>query len=193
MHLPPSRVVVHALYVLQNIMRIFLATSICLILISCNQNGTTSSIDDTDADQLIELAVTEGNVAEVKRLLDEGFPVEGTSDHVNAPAFWAIYSDQSDILRILIEHGLDVNFDWGFDGGNLLTNAVQIGHTDIVRILLESGATTERDPEMGRTPLYAAVIYREDEIRQLLIDHGATLNSWDREALPKLGYEEHIK
>jgi len=105
----------------------------------------------------------------------------------NSTAYWAIVYDRPEIMKLLIDHGLDVNLDWGASGGNLLSNATQFGHTQVLRVLLDAGALTGRDSKLGRTPLYSAIVYRQTEAEALLIKHGAKLNQWDRDALATLG------
>ena len=144
-------------------------------------NGTHTHLDD------LVVSVMEGNRQKVAALLKSGYPVAGKSKPANEPAYWAIFQNNAAILQVLIDYGLDVNFDWGFDGGNLLTNAVQFGRKDAVDILLKNGATTKRDTKYGRTPLYAAIIYSQVEIEKLLAQKGAKLNSWDIAALRQLG------
>jgi len=169
---------------------IILVAAAILMLVGCKEQNPSIRDDGSCNDDQIELAVIKGDANKVRKCLEQGFPVSGTSSHVNAPAYWAIAENKPEIFNILIRHGLDVNFDWGFNGGNLLTNATQFGHVAIVRILLENDASTERDPINGRSPLYASMIYDKQEIKALLIEHGAQLNSWDRDALIQLGIRE---
>jgi ankyrin repeat protein len=105
----------------------------------------------------------------------------------NEAAYWAITENDIQAMRLLIRHGLDVNYDWGETGGTLLTNAVQFGHIEIVRLLCDAGASTYRDSKFGRTPLYAAIIYDQKEIEQYLRGRGARLNEWDLDAFRVLG------
>ena len=137
-------------------------------------------------DEEIRSAIFDGDQTKVLNCLKAGFPVSGNTNHPNEHAFWAIMQNQKDILQLLINYGLDVNYDWGFEGGNLLTNATQLGHIEIVRLLLENGASTYRDPQNGRTPLYSSIAYGKKEIKMLLLIYGAQFNSWDKEAFRSL-------
>jgi hypothetical protein len=42
---------------------------------------------------------------------------------------------------------------------------------------------------MGRTPLYAAIIYDKKDIERYLRERGARLNEWDLDALRVLGLQ----
>lgn len=119
-------------------------------------------------------------------LIESGYPIEGRTEQKNEPAYWAIATNNKAALQALIEHGLDVNHEWGFKGGNLLTNAVQFGYSDIVKVLVEGGAVVSREPKYGRSPLYASIIYDKKEIEQYLRSKGAEFNDWDLEALGQI-------
>jgi hypothetical protein len=56
-----------------------------------------------------------------------------------------------------------------------------------VQLLCEAGALVNRDPQFGRSPLYAAVIYGRTEIEVYLRKLGARFNRWDEAAWKVLG------
>jgi ankyrin repeat protein len=148
---------------------------------------------DIEVEEPLARAILMRDYNQAVNLLEAGHPVEGRSDHRNEPAYWAIFGGDEDGLKLLIDHGLDVGYDWGERGGNLLTNAVQFGQMNVVRILIEAGASVTRDPEMGRSPLYSSIIYGHEDIEDYLRSKGAKLNAWDLEAFGRLGInlEEH--
>jgi ankyrin repeat protein len=125
------------------------------------------------------------------RMLRGGYPAGGRAVFEQAPAYWAIAEGNADALRLLIQFGLNVNHEWGQGRGNLLTNAVQFGHIDQVRLLVDSGASLIRHPIYGRSALYAAVIYDRKDIEEYLRKHGAKFNEWDLKAQKVLGVGTH--
>jgi ankyrin repeat protein len=71
------------------------------------------------------------------------------------------------------------------NGDAPLVMAAYLGHTDIVRLLLEAGADVRAvDPGMKATALHAAAYAGRTEAARLLIEHGIEI---DRQG-PKNGY-----
>ncbi len=61
----------------------------------------------------------------------------------------------SDIVKLLIDHGANVNAKSSV-GNTALTYACCGGYEEVVRILLEAGADVEHQNENGHTPLMEA-------------------------------------
>jgi ankyrin repeat protein len=166
------------------------ALALCACLVAgckTHRNTSTEFVLEIDDPLSLSSAILSHDHARMLSLLQSGYPVEGRSEQVNEPAYWSISSGEEKALSVLIEHGLDVNYDWGEEGGNLLTNAAQFGNLEIVRILIEEGASVERNPSVGRSPLYASMIYGHEHIEEYLLSKGAKLNAWDQEAFERLG------
>ncbi|KAM0865075.1 hypothetical protein ACQ4PT_043537 [Festuca glaucescens] len=87
---------------------------------------------------------------------EEGVPVDPI-DHQGAPLHLAIAKDRAEVVKVLLEHGADAGADLnarGNSGPTPLTQAVDDGFTDFVKLLLEAGA----DPNI---PSEAAVSVEE--------------------------------
>jgi ankyrin repeat protein len=87
-------------------------------------------------------------------------------------------------VQRLIADGVDVDeLDAGGDAP--LVMASYLGHTDIVRLLLEAGADVAAvDPGMKATALHAAAYAGRTEAARLLVAHGIDINRQG----PKNGY-----
>ena len=172
-------------------MQIFIALIIAGILSASAADGTpshkTETQDSSGLDDPLAEALARENYSLAKRLLANGHPVRGRASTPHAPAYWAIATNNVKGLRLLVHFVLNVNYDWGMIGGNLLTNAVQLGHLEQVRLLCEAGASVKRNPRFGRSPLYASVIYDHPDIERYLRTRGAQYNQWDIEAFKTLG------
>lgn len=92
---------------------------------------------------------------------------------------------KNDVAAIdkLIAGGADVN---ELDGGDApLVMAAYLGHSEIVRKLLEAGADVKAvDPSMKATALHAAAYAGRTEAARLLIEHGIDI---DKQG-PRNGY-----
>jgi ankyrin repeat protein len=96
----------------------------------------------------------------------------------------AVKNDDAARVKALIAEGVDVSApDAGGDAP--LVMAAYLGHTEIVRLLLEAGADVRAvDPGMKATALHAAAYAGRTEAAKLLIEHGIEI---DRQG-PKNGY-----
>jgi len=97
-----------------------------------------ASVDDR-GDQLLA-ATRKGDLAEVKRLLDEGADVNTRTRYNSTPLFFACDRGHTEIVRVLIERGADVNVKDNFYNANALGWAMSKKHDDIVALLIEKGA-----------------------------------------------------
>ena len=71
------------------------------------------------------------------------------------PLMEAASAGHTDIVRLLIAHGADVNAQ-SSSGNTPLMYACAGGHEEVVRVLLEAGAHVEDHNENGHTPLMEA-------------------------------------
>ncbi|MEK7734451.1 MAG: ankyrin repeat domain-containing protein, partial [Pseudomonadota bacterium] len=79
---------------------------------------------------------------------------------------------RTDLLRLLVRHGMDINFP-GSDGRTPLMYAAQAGRTELVRIMLELKADPERRDRTGRTALMLATIAGHTQVVSTLREAGA--------------------
>lgn len=96
----------------------------------------------------------------------------------------AVHANDAARLRALIAEGADVN-QLDPNGDAPLVMAAYLGHTEIVRLLLDAGADlTAVDPGMKATALHAAAYAGRTEAARLLVERGIDI---DRQG-PKNGY-----
>ena len=89
----------------------------------------------------------------------------------------AVEESRVDIVRLLIEQGVDVNATDEFDEGPL-HSAVNTGNLDIARLLLDHDADVDAESSSGFTPLNYAVDNSLD-VARLLIERGANTDVID--------------
>jgi hypothetical protein len=151
-------------------------------------------------DEELFKAVTRGDVARVRELLKKGANVNAREKDYSitvhfmvfnrcvasaracglSPLHWAAAYGFVDVVKILLEHGADVN-PRNVDGITPLHLATVAGHVDVARILLEHGADVNTKNEDNQTPLHYAAIEGHAVVARLLLEHGADPSIRDRD------------
>jgi ankyrin repeat protein len=86
-------------------------------------------------------AASSGNLTELKRLVQEGVPVNDRSSFNNTALLYAAMHGKCGCLRFLIDNGADVNIA-NNSGYTPLLCAAKIGDYEAVKMLLDAGAET---------------------------------------------------
>ena len=63
------------------------------------------------------------------------------------------------------------------DGTTTLHTAAREGDAELVRLLIERGATVDTKTREGLTPLHKAIMYNQTPVVQLLLDKGANVET----------------
>ena len=88
----------------------------------------------------------------------------------------AVKANDHERVKRLVDGGADVNA-LESNGDALLVMAAYLGHTNVVRVLLEAGAdVTAVDPGMQATALHAAAYAGRTAAAALLIEHGIDID-----------------
>lgn len=121
--------------------------------------------------------IESGDATAVRLFLVAGMSPDTISDRSLSPLPKAALFGHADIVRLLLEHGADVNAK-GDDGSTALTIAIQYGgHVEIVRALLNKGADPNAKLSDGRTPLMLTA--DSPEIVKALLEKGADVSARD--------------
>src|SRR5215475_13530175 len=86
-------------------------------------------------------AAGRGDVAAVRKLLDEGTPVDAKTRYGATALSFACDKGQVEVVKLLLERGADPNAKDTFYGATPLAWASQHGGIEVARILVEKGAT----------------------------------------------------
>jgi ankyrin repeat protein/ketosteroid isomerase-like protein len=138
---------------------------------------------DRIAAQRLMAAVTEGDVAEVERLIaagaeiDERYPVVNGFNDAHTPLLVAARDGHTRIAELLLAAGADVNATEPTFGAVPLHKSVYNGHVELTRMIAArpgvdldfQGATN------GYTPLHDALWHGYVECAEILLDAGASL------------------
>ncbi len=124
-----------------------------------------------DKDEAIRMAVAEDDLEAVERLLSEGAEINAMKGPFKTSILMeAAVRGNVEVMKLLIEHGADVNMA-DKDGWTALMGAVVQGHTESVKLLLKHGAKVRARNHNGETALIMAAKMKHTEIRDALLEH----------------------
>jgi uncharacterized protein len=133
----------------------------------------------TDDELTIFEAAAFGRVARLKSIL-AGAPSEvmAFSEDGFTALHLAVYAEQEEAARVLIERGADVNIR---STGTIarvppLGTAAFVRSVPLARLLLDNGADVNGQGERGFTALHSAAQNGDDELAGLLLRRGADAN-----------------
>jgi len=155
----------------------------------------------------IHTACALGRQADAERLLKANPQIANERDKrlQRSPLFWAVQRGDTDLVKLLIDSGADVNaraLRYG-EAGNVVTGpevwnrdekkntgetplhlAAKGENTQIVQLLLEKGAEVNAQDEDGTTPLDKAVYAGRTLNVKLLLERNADVNGSERRGSP---------
>ncbi|MFI4937741.1 MAG: ankyrin repeat domain-containing protein [Candidatus Berkiellales bacterium] len=152
---------------------------------------TFKNYSDQELNNVIKLikAAQEGDGVQLNALIAAEISVNNDRVEPENPDYNPLYQaaekNQFGSVKILVQHQANVNYAGG--GSSVLSAAVKTGNAEMVKYLLEKGATTYLNKEApdlinyihgnGELPLATAADSGFVEIAKILIDHGADVNA----------------
>ncbi|KFV05221.1 Ankyrin repeat and SOCS box protein 3 [Tauraco erythrolophus] len=124
----------------------------------------------------LHLSARYGSLESVRVLLEAGADPNEVTTEATTALFLAVENEHVDVVKLLLQHGANVKGPHSWSGWNSLHQASFQGCTEIMKILLEKGASEECVDDFGITPLFVAAQYGQLESLRLLISHGADIN-----------------
>lgn len=135
-------------------------------------------------------AICEKRIDIVKYLLDHGAEAENKNT-VLTNLTSAIYINDFDLTKLLIEHSADIN-RLNAEGSTPLNAAIEYSSIDVVELLLSNGADSNVSDLKWNSPLDCAIHKNNLDIIKLLIKYGANVNSTHIEHAIQEGNDEII-
>jgi ankyrin repeat protein len=129
------------------------------------------------SDDLFE-AVEKNDIEKVRYLIAIGADVNVRDSYASmSPLMMVAYDGYTEMARLLIEKGAEVNAKGGADlDMTPLIFAASQDRIDMVKLLIEKGANVNVKTKYGWTPLFFAATRGRTDIAKLLIDKRAEVN-----------------
>ena len=122
----------------------------------------------------------------VNYLLESGADVHAVDPETGLTALhMASFGGENELIRLLLEEGLDINAQYKHAGSPLHCAALR-NQQDSVELLIKSGANVASRASSGRTPLHEASYFADRGIAEFLILSGADVHATDNEGLTPL-------
>ncbi len=136
---------------------------------------------DLDGHDPLAVAAKEGKVDVIRQLLKLGLSPNEKSADGYSPLLMALNWEHPDVVSVLLDAGADPNYnaeDWEYP----LTKAVHAAKRPTIELLLKRGAKINQISSWsGRTALHEAVMYRNYEAVETLLDAGADAKVRDKD------------
>jgi ankyrin repeat protein len=151
----------------------------CLRLLPLLLGTLVSAASVHAADTALIAALKKDDRGTVRRLLQQGVPVDVPGPDGTTALHWAVESDDLEIARLLLRSGADAKRANRY-GMTPLHLAAANGNTALMRDLLDAGASANAVLPEGETVLMTAARTGSAEAVALLLDRGADANAQDR-------------
>ncbi len=129
-------------------------------------------------------AAEQGDIGQVKRLIDQGADVNARDDYDLTPLHFSVGAGHTEIVELLIAEGANVNARHQM--GTPLHPAALFGHKAIAKLLIAAGADVNALSADGVTPLHFAAGKGHVNLAELLIASGAVVNVTDKDGATPL-------
>ncbi len=145
--------------------------------------GTFTPLGTASAADTLAALIQVGDRDAALEMVRSGADVNGAQGDGTMPLHWAVYQDDVELSRALLDRGAkpDAINDYG---SSPLAEAVKIANVELVEMLLVAGADVESPNEDGQTALMLAARAGSIGIAELLIRRGADVNAreaWHRQ------------
>jgi ankyrin repeat protein len=138
----------------------------------------------------IHEAAANGNLKDVKTLLDKGIDVNAKDKNGMTPLIRALKNENKEMVELLIANGADVKVR-DISGHTPLHLAALMGYKAVLELLMAKDADVNSKNNAGGTPLHSAAWLGRKDAAELLIAKGADLGAKDKDGATPLHYAKN--
>ena len=138
----------------------------------------------------IHEAAADGNLKDVKTLLDKGTDVNAKDKNGMTPLIRALKNENKGMVELLIAKGADVNAR-DISGHTPLHLAALMGYKAVLELLIATNTDVNSKNNAGGTPLHSAAWLGRKDAAELLIAKGADLGAKDKDGATPLHYAKN--
>jgi uncharacterized protein len=157
----------------RNIMRSFALKTLTAVLLSAMAGAAFAQAEVADA-------ASQGNKAEIERLLKHGADVNAQQADGATALQWAAYRGDAKLAELLLKSGAKPDLA-NHDGATPLWLAAARGDAAVIQALLKGGADANEQLPLGRRPLMLAARSGNVDAVHALLEHGADVNAGETE------------
>ena len=148
-----------------------------MLVVLALDSGCSSS--ENNYGNKINDAAASGNFSRSKALLKTNPDLIFSKDRYGyTPLHWAAFMGHTDVAKLLLANGADVNATNDI-GETPLHVAANQGHKDVAELLLASNADVNATDDFEPTPMHIAACQGHRDVAELLLAHGATVDIYD--------------
>ena len=141
----------------------------------------------------LEQATLEGRAETVKELIAQGKDINDRNTRGYTPLHLAATKNNSEVVKILLENGAEVDAVAIDSGCTALHYAASLGYAELCELLARYGANLDAQTTRLETPLHLAVAKGHAGVVALLLKYHARLDIRDRNGMTPLQQAETIK
>jgi len=150
--------------------------------------------NSSHAEKSLSKAVVYNDIEQVKNILNNGGDVnaiDSDSFREETPLIIASKKGRTKIVQLLLSKGADHSIK-EISGATALRAAVQKGHIEVIKLLLQAKADPESDTDgYGRSPIVWAFLYAGDNVKKYAEIINLLHISGARCQVPKIIYKSH--
>lgn len=158
-------------------MNIKLLTVVIFLISFANLNAMAPWYFQTSKEIQFINASMEGNLEEIKTLLQQSIDINA-NNYIGTALYYAAKNGHYEIVKLLIEAKADLNCQSNtYYKQTPLLAAIYNNHTEIASLLIQKGANINWFEKKGKTPLMEACTQENIPIIKELLQKGADINA----------------
>ncbi len=126
---------------------------------------------DKELIKTMRQAIKENDLEAIRKLIHDNEGVINTVTPLGTFLHMATSSGMYDVVKFLLENGIDVNIKGGIRDSSAMTIAAFKGYMDICELLYDNGAQLDVS-DFDRNPLFAAIYNGHYDIVKFLVEKG---------------------